>query len=238
MDKARIGKNGPLVTVSQFLAKAGPNYKEREIFPYCPACDERVEVYGAHSLNVTSRFHHPDRAKDADPLDDCHLANRNDSRFQALQPSRWDYEQAQRIKRCFCEPKNIAMAYNFMLQLCRRGNLPVGSFHKCLERADKKGIWAYTDIPLWVIPYILLTLCQFKSSTYAFHFVFDKPLKSHADVLWKTNSCFLNKVFSSSGDLVQTSDNPFPVTLRSYLDKGRNVEWIQDHLLRSLVPLH
>jgi len=64
----------------------------------------------------------PDLAPDADPLDDCILANRN-PRFRGLSPDGYDDIQGHKIRAQFFEPQNLARAYNFCLNLSRAGNL-------------------------------------------------------------------------------------------------------------------
>jgi hypothetical protein len=237
MEYALLGKNGRRVTVEEFMRYAGPEYKDKEIFPYCEACGERVKPYAPHDPGVPGHFAHQDRPEGADPLDDCYLSNRKGSELKGLQPDERDRYQSKKLKEMFCKPDNIAVAYNFMLKLCRKGNLPVQQFHKCLERADNKGIWEYKGIPLWIIPYILLTLHEFKSETYAFHFVFDKPSGTNANILWSSGkSCFLQKVFSNNGQLVKTDDNPLLVNQDIYLAKGSDIRWIGEHLLNALIP--
>ena len=95
MKKACYGKpQGPEVTVQEFHERASSEYKANGIFPYCPQCSERVELYGINSPDI-SRFDHPNRPADLDPLDDCTLADRND-RFRGAGPDAWDYERGAR----------------------------------------------------------------------------------------------------------------------------------------------
>lgn len=111
MKRACYGRpNGPLVTPEEFIQQATPRYKERGIQPYCRACDEVVDLYGVHSPNVASRFDHKNLSPDADPLDDCVLANRT-GRLQGLEPDGWDEEAGVRLRRAFFHDDTIAQAY-------------------------------------------------------------------------------------------------------------------------------
>lgn len=243
MDQACYGRpNGPLATPTQFVQRATPQYKAKGIFPYCKACQEVVHVYGVHSPNpnTTPRFDHADRAPDADELDDCVLANRS-ARQRGMEPPGWDDEHAEGLRACFYEEDNLREAYGFCLAMCRKGNLPAETFKSMLRRADKKRIWAYADIPVWAIPYVLLTLENFvgkkkDGGTYDFHFVFDKPRRTNASALWERSSeCQLVKVFSKSGDPVKADDNPFPVSADALVVKAGDVSWIRSDFLRLLI---
>ncbi|MBV2193685.1 MAG: hypothetical protein KUL81_10140, partial [Azonexus sp.] len=99
---------------------------------------------------------------------------------------------------------------------------------------------AYADIPVWAIPYVLLTLENFVAKkkdggTYDFHFIFDKPRKTNASALWERSSeCRIVKVFQSSGEPVSSDDNPFPVSAEALAAKAGDVSWIRPDFLRLL----
>lgn len=243
MKRACYGRpNGPLVTPEEFIQNATPRYKDLGISPYCPACDEVVDLYGVHSPNVTSRFDHKNFDQAADPLDDCVLANRT-SRFQGLEPDGWDEEAGMRLRKEFFGDDNLAQAYAFCLALCRKGNLPTKTFRSMIRRADRKKIWFYVDIRLWVIPFILLTLENFARPMlngvpgYSFHFVLDKPKGTTISALWRSPSdCQLKKVFSDSGIPVKTDDNPFPLSEEALAEKAGDFAWVKsrEKLMRDL----
>jgi hypothetical protein len=242
MDKARYGSvHGSLVTPSEFIRLAGPNYKERGIFPYCDECQEIVHLYGVHTPNpnVTARFDHANFPPDADPLDDCILANRTE-RYRGLAPDGWDDQRGLDMRRKFFEDENLAVAYAFCLAMCRAGNLPSGKFKSMLNRADKKRVWAFVGIPLWSIPYILLILENFTATTkggmpYMFHFSFKKP-SGGISSLWDRSgkASKIIKYFSNTGDPVNVADNPFPVSEDALLSKAGDVSWITPNFLQQL----
>lgn len=138
MKKAMLGPDGPLVTPSEFLARAGFDYKDKELFPICPACKKVVSLYGVHSTIVEERFEHPNFPSDADPLDDCILAHRQDSRFAGLEPSIWDPVHGQELRNSFLQEASIRTTYAFMHALCGPKKLPINTFIQCVQRADKK----------------------------------------------------------------------------------------------------
>jgi hypothetical protein len=236
VEKAYYNTTKSLVTVAEFLEKAGTDYAKAGIYPRCPGCDEILQIYGAHSTNVVSRFDHKNRPAGSDPLDDCGYAHRQDSRFIGLNPTVWNHEQYENVRRDFFSPDNIPTAYCFLLALCGKGNFPVSAFKKCVRRADRKVIWAYSGIPLWIIPYIMLTLMDFETTKYKFRFVFQKPAKTHADDLWlRSSDCSLVKVFADSGNHFNSPDNPFPVSKEKYLQKAGNTAWIRKPFLQNLL---
>lgn len=245
MERARYGSiRGPLVTPVEFHTRAGVNYKQEGIFPYCDGCGEIVHLYGVHtpSLETIPRFDHQDLLPDADPLDDCILANRN-SRFHGLQPDGYDDARGLKIRAQFFEPSFLAKAYVFCLNLCRKGNLSAAQFRSMLRRADRKRVWAYVDIQVWAIPYILLTLENFSANSkngreYGFHFVFQKPRGSSTGIaaLWMSRQdCRISKVFSNNGKPVQVDDNPYSVSEIAFVERSSDTAWITQDFLRLLV---
>ncbi|MDO9268865.1 MAG: hypothetical protein Q7T96_07115 [Methylobacter sp.] len=239
MEKARYGStHGPLVDPVAFHIRATPRYKQLGIFPYCDACHEIVHLYGVHTPNpnITPRFDHANLVPDADPLDDCILANRN-SHYHGLAPDGWDDYHGNIMREKFFEEDNLARAYAFCLNLCRHGNLPKDKFLSMLNRADRKRVWSYIGIPLWSIPYILLTLENFTDNKkgFGFHFSFIKPRGSNITALWQNpEECKIVKFFSSNSTIVQTSDNPYPVSEKAILDKAGDTSWIGQGFLQSI----
>jgi hypothetical protein len=243
MEKARYGNvKGELVDPLEFMARATSKYKEKGIFPYCDACQEIVDVYGAHTPNpkVTPRFDHANLPADADPLDDCILANRT-QRFRGLGPDGFDDVRGKRMRAEFSERDFLAKAYAFCLNLCRKGNLPAAKFRSMLQRADRKRVWAYADVRIWAIPYILLTLENFSATAkenrraYDFHFVFQKPRGTNISALWTTAQCQISKVFSG-GTAIRAEDNPYPISEVAFLRKAGDTDWISADFVRSLMP--
>lgn len=247
MKKARYGgMAGPLVDPVEFLARATANHRQKGIFPYCDACGEVVHLYGVHTPNpqTTSRFDHPNMPDGADPLDDCILADRN-PRFRGMQSDGYDDARGKVLRAQFFEPEFLAQAYAFCLNLCRARNIPPDLFRATLRRADKKRIWSYVGIPLWAVPYILLTLENFQATSkngqeYGFHFVFQKPRGSGGTgiaALWSSQKgCKISKVFSDNGSPVRTGDNPYPVSEVAFVDMAGDSSWVTPALLRALIP--
>lgn len=224
---------GPLVTPEDFIKRAGPNYKRDGIFPYCEACGEKVDLYGVHNPNATSRFDHMNLSSNADPLDDCILANRSE-RFRGLQPTSLNEEYGKILRQKFFENENLKKVYIFMWLLCGKGNLPVIKVVNCIKRADAKGIWRYADLPLWVIPFVLLSLdnFKFKNSGSSFHFVINKRKSTNINEIWEDQTATLDKIFSDSGKLVNFTGkikNPFPIKQKEYEILISSINWDNDN---------
>lgn len=234
MDYACYGRpGGPKVTPQEFIRRASPRYKERGIFPYCEACNERVDLYGVHTPGGPTRFDHANLPEKADPLDDCILANRT-PRFQGMQPSNFDIEHGKELRKNFFEHENLKRAYCFMWKLCGKGNLPIKTVKKCLARADRKRIWDYSDIPLWCIPYILLTLENFTHCNgFKFHFYIKKKKTSYIDDIWNGYNTTLRKVFTETGDLMISKfvENPLDISLSKYNEVTNDHSWVLDNVI-------
>lgn len=244
MEKARYNSiHGPLVDPVEFRRLATASYKQKGVLPYCDGCREVVHLYGLHTPNskVIPRFDHADLPADADSLDDCVLANRN-HRWRGLQPDGYDDARGQKIRAQFMEAEFLAKAYAFCLNLCRVRNLPHWKFRSMLLRADRKRVWAYSDIEVWAIPYILLSLENFSANAtngrpYEFHFVFKKPRGTGVAALWThQQDCKILKVFSDGGKEVRSADNPYSVSEAAFLEKSHDTAWINPKLLQALVP--
>jgi hypothetical protein len=167
------------------------------------------------------------------------LANRTE-RYRGLAPDGWDDRRGLDMRKRFFEDENLAVAYTFCLAMCRKGNLPTEKFVSMLNRADRKRVWAYAGIPLWSIPYILLTLENFTASAkdgrpYVFHFSFRKPSGSNLSALWeRPGICGLVKLFSNTGDPVSSGDNPYPVSEAALLSKAGNTSWVMPDFLQLI----
>lgn len=239
MRKARFANpHGDLVDPVEFVSRAPANYRALQVLPYCDACHEVVHLYGVNTPNVetTPRFDHANLSKEANPLDDCILAQRT-RRFRGMEPDGYDDARGEQLRKQFINDENLKTAYSFCLALCGKGNLPKSHFRSMIARADKKRVWSYVGIEVWAIPYILLTLEDFSAEnksgmSYGFHFVFDKRKGSNASAIWDTvNPCKLLKVYSDSGN--PTHDSPFSVSKNALTLMAGNPSWVK---LQGLLP--
>ncbi len=225
---------GPLVTPEEFLSRATRAYKEKGIKAYCRLCKEEVFVFGTHTVSILSGFKHSKRQEGTDLRDACPLAHRDDVARDLL-PDQVDHKRGVQLRRDFFEDANLRLAYGFCLNMCQQSNLPIKKFKELIERGDKKNIWAYANLPLWFVPYILLTFGDFTAAKkdgkgeYEFHFVFDKPhaVETISSFLAVIESCRLKKLFKPSGKLIDTPGNPFVISEEFLLAKSGKTDWIK-----------
>lgn len=242
MKKARYGSvGGPLVDPMEFIQRATPEYKAHGIFPYCDACREIVHLYGVHTPNpkIKARFDHANRATNSDPLDDCILANRNSQKVQLVSDGCQDV-YGRKMRDRFFTDENLSVAYGFCCELCRNRNLLTDKFLSMLSHADEKKVWSYVGIPLWAIPYILLTMENFIGYTkgrreYQFHFVLNKPNGADLSAVWQQpQNCDIVKLFSDGGRPVKANDNPYPISEEALIAKAGDTSRITPEFLQLL----
>lgn len=242
MEKAAYNSpTGPLMTPEEFVSESKRNQETGKKFAYCPMCDERVAPYGVHSTVVKSRFDHPDRAEGADPLDDCELSNRS-GRLGGISIDDLDLAQGKRVRERFYETDTLRLAYAFCHRMCGQGALPRAKFIEMLQRADKKKIWCYVDIELFVIPYILLTFENFTGRRkkdgmeFDFYFALIKPGAADFRTYWtRPEDCRIEKRFCRTHVPFNNDDNPYPVSEAALLAKVGNADWIKDSFLREII---
>ncbi len=194
---------GCIVDPEAFLAEAGPHWKARGIYPRCPACGERLYPWGVHSPNVVSNFHHFEGSR-------CPLSTTPDPRFAHLTPSGWDPGRGRRLYALFCEPEHLKQGYAVCHALCDR-HLLADEFVAFCRQACRFNIWAYRDLPLEFVPYVLVTLDDLPRNThlhtgrrgFAWRYVLSKDDNREIDCLWMApGSCRLKPVFADSGNPV------------------------------------
>lgn len=214
-----------LVTPEQFVNMA-PRWKQGNEHADCPLCWNRVHPYGAHSPNVTSRFDHEDG------VTWCPNSNTADPRYKNLRPSEVDLEQARLLRAVFLGSQNVQRAFEFCRYLVGKG-FDEATFSGLIAQADRINIWSYKRIPLWVIPYVFLTLDNFtvsgKNGNFTVAFRLLKPAAGTIDDLWiEPHKCKLVKLFPDSEKLCQYPEgNPFPLdelTLWTLGDPSFNTE--------------
>lgn len=90
-----------------------------------------------------------------------------------------------------------------------------------ISLADKKKIWSYVGIELWMIPYMLLTLCNFQHNKgFGFHFILHKQRKNDLSIteIFSSKS-EIQKVFTDSHMLMSKSpNNPLVINKMNYFN--------------------
>ncbi len=225
---------GRTVDPEKFLAEAGPHWKERGLYPLCPSCGKRLFPWGVHSPNVVSNFHHHEGTL-------CPLSSTPDPRFAHLLPSGWDLERGRRLYARFCEQENLKQGYAVCRALCGE-HLLADEFVAFCRQACRLNIWAYRDIPLEFIPYILVTLADLPRNLNhpggkrrnAYRYVLSKVDEKEIDFLWiEPGSCRLKPVFTDTGNrvnklLVRGIPDDRAEALRA------DTEWFPEALLRRI----
>ncbi|OOS00892.1 hypothetical protein B0187_00950 [Haemophilus paracuniculus] len=215
--------NGILLSAEEFLKKAGNNYKENHIHPYCPECNEKLTLVNANSVDKATIYrHYPLESPNGqqiseEAIDICSLRAKKSLR-QSWFSASFNFSQSNQFRQDFMQPENLLKAYCFCWSLCGKGNLPMERFKKMIQLADKKKIWSYTDLELWMIPYMLLTLCDFPHKKgFDFHFILHKGNKKRLSVqeLFQSNS-ELQKIFANGELMAKSPNNPLPISETQY----------------------
>lgn len=242
MKKACFGTpEGRLMTAEDFIGNVGHDYQVKRIYPYCPACGETVFPFGTSSTNLTPGFRHKKKTDASDPYDDCPLAQRNTALSSLLTLSNdWDFSNKTKIKQAFFEDEMLKKAYAF----CKRASepkkkFPVDNFNTLLVRADRYNIWSYANLKVWLVPFILITLGDFKSynrqgSEYGFHYIFKRP--KQITVLSSPHQCSLMKRFSDGQPMSWPyNERHLSTTLLETI--AGDTAWISNGLWAALLKL-
>jgi hypothetical protein len=209
------------VTPKEFISEFGVNYQEKDIFPSCLYCGEKVFTYGTSSTQVISRFKHFNGMS-------CQAIILGG--FGNEHPG-FNFSNIEKIKNEFYDQKIISKSYALCLDIIGKGNFPVSKFLELCKKADKKHIWAYVGIEVWMIPYILLTLNDFTiisrdgNNTYNIRFVLDK----HFNVNTLDKKCNIEKIFTDSQKILKS----YPVSESDFY--ATDESWIKDKLLDKLL---
>jgi hypothetical protein len=201
--------NNRVVTVAGFL-RARTAQDSRAI---CPACGEEVFLSAARSVKKTASFNHLPRENDEDR---CSLSYPYHPSYAWLKDV--DLEAVQRraetLKATFYQLDNLKRAFTFLTTLTGKGAVSRDVFGLLLMRADKFDIWRYAGLPVWAVPYILLTFTDFyirrpSKPTYVVRFIIDKPSRSKLNATWlQPNQCTLSKYFVNKGKATKLFGKP------------------------------
>lgn len=222
--KAIHRRTGRVVTPEEFIALEGTGYREKGVFPICPACGAHLAVYGVHSLSVASRFDHPNGSV-------CTLSSTPDPRYAHLVPSDWDMEAGKQLRTAMCETDNLKTVYATCLALT--GALSGSEFVEICRQADKRSIWCYKGLTLIWLPYVLVTLMDLPASEkrkYPLRMILKKPVTSTIDALWITpEDCGLQKHFADSGNAMSSPSISIPSPRAE--EAKADTSWINKNLL-------
>lgn len=216
---------GELCSAKEFIRRAGANFAEKQIYPYCPECDQRLIVVNAHNPSLSVFFrHNPNLNKDVR----CRCSLLDDANDKAKWGcSEFDFKNVTNRKKEFFKRENIINAYWFCWHFCTRKNLKFSQFILLLIKAARKNIWRYAHLEYWMVPYILLTLDDFQyynsssneqnnqDSKFKFEFIFSSEQPVDMSKLTK-QKVLLVKRFSDSKKMMTHRDNPCIVSKGVY----------------------
>ena len=237
MLKARLGQASQLITVSDLLKKYGSQFKEQGVEIFCPLCGRPVFVYGAHSLSVTARFHHPEGSSE------CAFSHASETRYAWLYPKDIDLEAGLSLKEHVFKEENLKQIYAFCHYLCRKQVFSTSKFCKLIKLADQKNIWFYKNLPFWAVGFILMTLDDFEGqrskdkTNYIYRFVFESGKPKTVEDLWEKQGKYqLSKVFGDTGKMINfPPENPFLVSEETFEELSKDQEWLQLSHINSLM---
>ncbi len=225
--KAIHPNTGKIVTPEEFVRVSGPSWKEKGIFPLCPACKSPLSLYGIHSAKVPSRFDHPDRS-------DCPLSSHPDPRYAYLMPSDWDPEGEKRLKAAFCQIDTLKETPSAGRKIC--GRLSGKEFVEMCQMAERRGIFRYKGLSLEILPYLLVTLVdlpQNEKRDQAVRLILVKPPKDALDILWlRPQECRLEKDVWNDGKfrIAASMSIPDPDVETS----RKNTSWMSESLILKI----
>lgn len=226
------------VSAEQFLREVGPDYKEKNIIPFCPCCKKPMKLYGVLSKVRGLTFKHV--------IDSgyCLLSVTRDNPFYHLKTSSLNFFAGEKLKKEFCNEQNIKEAYAVALKLCNN-RLSTNEFITLCSIANKLNLWSLSKMDLQTIPYLLVTLNLFKEEDkkiknnrkYTYKLKLIKP-SGTIDNLWnKPTECYLEKLFES-GDQVKVPPEMDPVVYPLYdklfEDQRGKTDWMSDFILKKL----
>ncbi len=136
-------------------------------------------------------------------------------------------------------------------------------FALLLRKADQFGIWKYAGLPVWAVPYIMLTFTDFvvrrpAKPAYVIRFIIDKPARSKLNTTWlHPGQCSLAKYFVNGGKATKlfgagksqvrpTSTaastfpaipNPLPFSEPEFLRLTADTSWISSGLKNLLAEM-
>ena len=170
----------------------------------CPACGENLFVSAANSMVKTASFNHY-----AHPDEDsrCSLSYQYHPTYSWLKnvPQELSAERAALLRHEFFQTENLRRAFTFLTSLTGKGAVTSPVFSLLLRKADEFGIWRYSGLPVWAVPYILLTFIDFvvrptAKPVFVLRFIVEKPPRSKLTTTWlQPGQCKLAKYFVNKG---------------------------------------
>lgn len=232
---------GEFVTPEEFDARRRREATGKSVQAYCEECS--CTVFSVNAVNPgpdkPSFFRHQTLGSGIEPPA---CSQRRDERMQGLHPDSWDKERGARLRSDFFKDDNLSVAFCFCRNMCGNKALPLDVFKLLIQRADRRRVWDYANLPLWAVSYILLVLDDFETTgkngkPYGFCFKLAKPDKSSASALWlRSGECALEKRFLSNDDLMSSKrhPNPLDVSQERWIEVAADTSWLERYPSLSL----
>lgn len=246
MREAEIKETGEIIDVDDFVINYGTRYKRRNITPVCPCCDSPLHLYGQHSDNVDTIFHHHDNHPP------CLIASETNEKT-GWRPKNWDFKNRHKVRAAFLnDDEALRDAYAMCWKMLNlRGVLPAEKFASLIKKADQKGIWAYKGMRPWAVPFLLMTLDDFDYRTsggkhFSFRFMIKGKrarLGNEADAIWSRGgrSAVLHKIGMPSGEIHShrrtkgvRAWNKFEISSEEATHLAGDSSWVNDGVLKHI----
>ncbi|PAF53881.1 hypothetical protein BKH42_03875 [Helicobacter sp. 13S00482-2] len=140
------------MTPEEFSKKYQSEYEKGLIYPICPNCRKKLHLYGISSLTQKARFDHLNQSSN------CELS---DPKKAKDFPS-YDFNNDEIIKEYLIQ-ENQRKVYVLCKKLLGNTKFEYCKFYELIEIANKRNIFYYKGLKVWMILYILLTLQDFKN---------------------------------------------------------------------------
>lgn len=142
------------MTVERYHHMYGAKLVDQKLNPrprvICPACEETMSTRGEGVLVDATWVHTP-----SDTF--CPIKNSADSRYEILAPKAPNLAIAADLRRSFFD--NWALHWSYARS--KAAFADILDFIAFVTYADKKGLWGYSTILEWQLPYIFLVTCEF-----------------------------------------------------------------------------
>lgn len=153
MLEAITNRHKEMMTPEEFSKKYKSEYQKEWVYPVCPNCERNLHLYGIQSPATKAAFHHPDGS------DDCELSNPQ----KAKNFPSYDFSNDNIIKEFQAQEnqrRSFSLCKNLLLNNIK---FKYKDFYELIKISKKKNIFYYKGLEVWMIPYILLTLKDFKN---------------------------------------------------------------------------
>lgn len=215
--------NRKYVTVTEFLAEIGPNYKKKGVIPECPCNGCELYIHGAHSPKSPARFSHMPNQNE-----DCRCRKGYDG------PLGVPGYDSLLLKDKFCKEENLKKIYKICLDACGARKFPASKYIELVKKANQINIWGYVGLEIWMLPYILLTLDDFRAKDkngkeYEYRFILLED--SNLDLLAHINDIKISKIFADS----QKEIKQFSINKEKYDET--DTSWMPENLIQSLLSV-